>query len=169
MDSLFQPVGPPISSALEKFCSSSFLFLKDVLSGREFLVDSGASVSVFPGPRSSSDDGVQLLTADGSPMICSGTHNIPPRFSCCSGSRVYSWNFQLAPVSVPLLSVDFLEYFACRHQGPQVSPRPEDVVIQASPGPQPAFKSVSFLSVPREIQELLGKYADVLFSDKFKA
>ena len=36
-------------------------------------------------------------------MICS--------FSCSSGSKVYSWNFQLAPVSVPLLGADILEHF----------------------------------------------------------
>ena len=61
--------GPPVASAPEEFCSSTLLFLKDILSDREFLVDSGASVSVFPGPRSSSNDGVCLLTADGSPMV----------------------------------------------------------------------------------------------------
>ena len=173
MDSPIRPVGPPISSAPEEFCSSTLLFLKDVLSGREFLVDSRDSVSVFPDPRSSSDDRVCLLTADGSPMICSGTFNIPLHFSCSSGSRVYSWNFQLAPVSVPLLGADFLEQFnlLVDIKGRKLvhADCPNNVVIRASPGPQPAFKSVSFLSVPREIQELLGKYADVLFSDKFKA
>ena len=34
--------------------SRSLLFLLDILSDREFLVDSGASVSVFPGPKSAS-------------------------------------------------------------------------------------------------------------------
>ena len=147
MDSPVQPVGPPVSSAPEEFCSSTLLFLKDVLSGKEFLVDSGASVSVFPGPRSSSNDGVSLLTADGSPMVCSGTRIIPVHFSCgsASGSRIYSWNFQF--------------HADC----------PDDVVIRASPGPQPAFKSVSFLSAPREIQELLVKYLDVLSSNGFTA
>ena len=109
--------------------------MKDILSDQEFLVDSGASVSVFPGPRLSSDDEVRLLTADGVhlltadgvrlltadrvrlltadrvrlltadgfPMICSGSCLILLQFSCGSGSRVYTWNFQLAPVSIPLL------------------------------------------------------------------
>ena len=152
MDSPVQPVVSPISSAPEEFCSSTLLFLKDVLSGREFLVDSGASVSVFPGPRSSSDDGVHLLTADGLPMICSRTRNIPLRFSCSSGSRVCSWNLQLALVSVPLLGADFLEHFnlLVDIKGRKLVHEycPEDVVIRASPGPQPALKSVSFLSAP---------------------
>ena len=46
---------------------------------------------------------------------------------------------------------------------------PEDVVIHASPGPQPAFKSVSFLSAPREVQDLLQDFPDVLSSDGFTA
>ena len=69
MDPPVQPAGPSVAAAPEEFCSSTFLFLKDILSDREFLVDSGASVSVFPGPRSSSANGVHLLTADGSPSI----------------------------------------------------------------------------------------------------
>ena len=102
---------PPLASAPEEFCSSSLIFLKDILSDQEFLVDSGASVSLFPGPRATSDDGVYLLTADSSPMICSSSRIIPLRFSCGSGSKVYTWIFQLAPVSVPLLGADFLQHF----------------------------------------------------------
>ena len=94
-----------------EMCSYSFLFLRDILSDREFLVDWGASVSVFQGPKSDSSAGVRLLAADGSPMICNGTKIIPLKFSCGAGSKVYAWTFQLAPVSVPLLRADFLENF----------------------------------------------------------
>ena len=73
-----KPAGsPPLASAPEEFCSSFLIFLKDILSDPEFLVDSGASVSVFPGPKSSSVNGGHLLMADGSPMICSGSRIIP--------------------------------------------------------------------------------------------
>ena len=73
-----QPAGSPsLALASEEFCSSSLIFLKDILSERKFLVDSGVSVSVFPGPKSSSVDKVHLLTTDGSPMICSGSRIIP--------------------------------------------------------------------------------------------
>ena len=139
VDTPVQPVGPPVALAPEKFCSSTLLFLKDILSYREFLVDSGASVSVFPGPTSSSDDGVCLLTADRSPMVCSGTRLILLHFSCGFGSKVYTWNFQLAPVFVPLLRADFLEHFnllvdikGCNLVQADC---PEDVVIRALPGP----------------------------------
>ena len=113
------------------------------------------------------------MTADGSPMICSGSRLIPLCFSCGSGLRVYTWNFQLAPVSIPLLGADFLEHFnmLVDIKGRKLvhADCPEDIVIRASPGPQPVFKSVSFLSAPQKIQELLEKYPDVLSSDRFTA
>ena len=56
VDLPFQPAGffyelsEPKPDPEPELCSFSFLFLKDILSDREFLVDFGASVSVFPGP-----------------------------------------------------------------------------------------------------------------------
>ena len=173
MDTPVQPAGPSVASAPAEFCSSTLLFVKDILSGREFLMDSGASLSVFPRPRSSSDNGVRLLTVDGSPVICSGSRLIPLRFSCGSGSRVYTWNFQVAPVSIPLLGADFLQHFnlLVDIKGRKLvhTDCPEDVVIQASPGPQPAFQSVSFLSTPHAVKNLLKDFHNVLSSDGFTA
>ena len=40
---------PPLASVPEEICCASLIFQKDILSDREFLVDSDASVSVFPG------------------------------------------------------------------------------------------------------------------------
>ena len=123
VDSPVQPAGfvsvpvpaldpdPVPATVPEEVCCSSLLFLLDILSDRVFLVDSGASLSVFPGPGSTSSDGVRLHTADGSLMYCSGTRITPLYFSCGSDSRFYSWNFQLALVSVPLLGADFLQHF----------------------------------------------------------
>ena len=167
-----QPAGsPPVASAPEEFCSSSLIFLKDILSNHEFLVDSGASVSVFPGPKSSSVEGVLLLMADGSPMFCSGSLIIPLQFSCDSGSKVYTWTFQQAPVSVPLLGLDFLEHFNLlvdiKKQRVVHGNCPEDVFIYPSPGPQPAFKSVAFLSSPQQVQKLLEEFPDVLSFNRF--
>ena len=66
------PVPAPNPSTFpEEVCCSFLLFLRDILSHREFLVNSEASVSVFPGPNSSSINGVCLLTADGSAMVSS--------------------------------------------------------------------------------------------------
>ena len=54
----------PQASDQEEICCSSLIFLKDIPSNREFLVDSGASVSIFLGAKGASDNGVCLLTAD---------------------------------------------------------------------------------------------------------
>ena len=106
-------------------------------------------------------------------MICSGSCIMPLQFSCSSGSKVYTWNFQLAPVSVPLLGADFLEHFnlLVDIKGPKVvhADYPEDIVICASSGPQPTFKLVSFLSTPQQVKKLLEEFPDVLSSDGFTA
>ena len=153
-----QPAGPSVASAPAEFCSFTLLFVKDILSSREFLVDSGASVSVFPGSSSSSGDGFRLLNADGSPIFCSGSQLIPLRFSCGSRSKVYTWKFQLAPVSVPLLGADFLKHFnfMVDVKGRKLvhADCPEDVVIRASPGPHPALSAVSNLYALRAVQDL---------------
>jgi len=94
------PSGPATSSPL--------VYLQDSLSSRRFLIDSGASVSVFPAPRSSStSSGDKLLTADGSSLTCSGSRIIPLRF----GTHRFEWPFQLALVAIPILGADFLKYF----------------------------------------------------------
>ena len=84
--------GQPVDAfSLPAGSTSSFLvYLQDKLSFRQFLVDSGASVSVFLAPASSSTSGVKLLTADGSSVSCSGSRIIPLRF----GSSNFDWMFQ---------------------------------------------------------------------------
>ena len=107
-----QPAGSsPLASIPEEICCSSLIFLKDILSNHKFLVDSGASVSIFPGPKGPADNCDCLLMAVGLPMMCSGSRIIPLCFSCGSGSKVFNWNFKLAPVSVALLGADFLQHF----------------------------------------------------------
>ena len=76
------------------------------LSSHQFLVDSEASLSVFPAPASSSASRVKLLTADGSSVLCSGSRIIPLLFGSCS----FNWMFQLAPLSVLILRADFLRH-----------------------------------------------------------
>ena len=105
-------------------------------------------------------------------MVCSGSCIIPLRFSCGSSSKVYSWNFQLARVSVHLLGVDFLWHFNLLYniKGWQVvhADCPESV-IWAFPGPQPAFRRVAFLSGPQSVKKLLEYFLDVLSQDSFTA
>ena len=87
--------------------SSNLIYLQDFLRKQKFLIDSGASLSVFPCPSSSSNNSnsdVMLITEDGSTMYCSGNRIIPLSF----GSKSYDWKFHLAPVSALILGNDFL-------------------------------------------------------------
>ena len=168
------PAPAPVPALVpEEVCCSYLLFLQDILSDREFLVDSGSSVFVFPGPKSTSVQVVCFLTAHGSAMVCCGSCIIPLNFSCVSDSKVYSWNFQLAPVSVPLPGTHFLQHFnlLVYIKGLKVVNADclESVILRASPGPVPAFRSVAFLSAPQHIKKLLEDFSDVLSSDGFSA
>ena len=104
-------------------------------------------------------------------MHCRGTRIIPQCFSCGSESKVFSWNFHLAPVSVPLLIANFLQHFNLLmdvKEPRQVHAQgPEDVVIHASSDPVPAFHCTLFLSAPQLIQKLLSEFLDVLSSNGF--
>ena len=89
---------------------SNLGFLQDLLSGRRFLIDTGASVSVFPqtAPTPSAPlSQTKLLTASSFPLPCFWAHSIPLPF----GSRHFFWSFQFAPVFVPILGSNFL----CHH------------------------------------------------------
>ena len=92
------PAGPSTSSPL--------IYLQDSKSSRRFLIDSGASVSVFSDQGSSEKiSGVKLLTSDGSSLTCSGSRIIPLQF----GNHKFEWPFQLAQVAIPILGADFLK------------------------------------------------------------
>jgi len=151
--------------------SSPLLFLKNKLSSATFLVDTGASVSVFPHlPRSPSapGSGVQLRTADGSPMDTYGSRCLALQF----GSRRFEWNFLLANVSTPILGSDFL-----RHNHLLVDVAGSRLLDSSTLEPIPAASSNSvnsksglyaaLLSTPEEFRDLLSEYPDVVSSKGF--
>ena len=136
-------------------------------------MDSDASLSVFPGPKGNANDSVCLLTANRLTLVCSGSRIIPLCFSCGSGSKVYTWNFQLAPVSIPFLGADFLRHFnlLVDIKGGWVvhADFPKSVIFRASDSPQPAFRSVAFLLAPQQVKTLLEDFPDILLSNGFTA
>ena len=146
----------------ESFTSSPLVYLQDSLSSRRFLIYSGASVSVFPAPRSSSSSsGVQLLTADGSSLSCSGSRIIPLGF----GNHRIEWPFQLAPVAVPILGADFLKHYnlllnvSNQRVFSADSPTSPSIVLPTSPD----FKSALLKT------NLLAEFPDVVSSNGFTA
>ena len=95
--------------------SSTFngFVIRDNVSGRQFLVDTGTLVSVFPislhngAPMPDNEPSSKsLIAANGSCIQTYGTLTLPLNF----GNRAYSWKFTLADVSRPLLGADFLSH-----------------------------------------------------------
>ena len=83
------------------------IYLQDVLSNRDFLVDTGASRSLFPHQSSAVPTGPRLLMADGRPTKAWGSRTLPLQF----GNRRFQFSFLLADVDRPILGADFLAEF----------------------------------------------------------
>ena len=96
---------PVVASATG--ANRSLLFLLDEVSGKKFLVDTGAEMSVIPATREDERTrplGPCLSAANGSSIKTYGTRTLP----ICFASKTYRWTFTIANVSRPLLGADFL-------------------------------------------------------------
>lgn len=103
------PSPPPRISALEPLSSPSsskggLLYLRDDLSGQEFLVDTGAAVSLIPCQLSAPPGPRRLRQADGSTLPSWGRRIVPLQF----GGHTFSWPFLLAAVDRPIIGADFI-------------------------------------------------------------
>ena len=87
--------------------NDSLLFVWDKNSGRRFLVDTGAEVSVLPATgldTRTGQSGPALKAANSSTIKTYAVRTVKLRFA----SSQYEWQFIVADVSRPLLGVDFL-------------------------------------------------------------
>jgi hypothetical protein len=85
----------------------SLVHIVDQLSNRRFLVDTGASYSIFPHTSSAAPSGPRLRGAAGQLIPCWGEKTFDLSFQ----GRRFSWTFLLAAVSFPIIGVDFLRHF----------------------------------------------------------
>ena len=102
--------------ALATGLNKSLFFVLDKTSGRQFLVDTGAEVSVLPATGQDTrmgQSGPSLMAANGSSIKTYGVRTIP----LCFTSKTYEWNFIVADVSHPLLEADFLRANSVDLQG----------------------------------------------------
>ena len=101
----------PGVSSMQGKSSSHLLYIRDTNTGRQFLVDTGAEVSVFPASgrdtRAQRSDG-ELRTANGSICYTYGTRQL----KISVDGRTFLWSFVIADVTQPLLGADFL----CDHE-----------------------------------------------------
>ena len=96
---------PVVASTTSR--NNGLLFLCETVSKRQFLVDTGAEVSVLPATgldTRTKQPGPQLLAANGSSIRTFGTRTLSLHFA----SNAYQWDFIVAEVSRPLLGADFL-------------------------------------------------------------
>ena len=87
--------------------NESLLFAWDSHSGRRFLVDTGAEVSVLPATgldTRTGQSGPSLKAANGSSIKTYGVRTT----KLCFASRQFEWKFIIADVARPLLGADFL-------------------------------------------------------------
>ena len=104
------PAAPKIATVTTcraKRTQAQLLYVKDDISGRRFLVDSGAFVSLFPASgldKRSHRPSALLEAVNGSKIRTYGHKQI----TLSINGRKYAWQFLVADVTQPLLGADFL-------------------------------------------------------------
>ena len=94
------------------------LLLRDTVSALDFLVYSGSSFSLTPHHSPDVPSGPLLRTTNGTPLPTWGIRKTTVRF----GAHTFSFDFLLAPVSLPILGTGFLSHHhhllidSCRRQ-----------------------------------------------------
>jgi hypothetical protein len=92
---------------LNAVAPGDLLFVLDRFSNRRFLVDTGASFSVFPHRSTAVPSGPHLSGPDGKNIPSWG----PRRMRLTFGRRRFVWPFLLAAVRFPIIGMDFLKHF----------------------------------------------------------
>ena len=90
--------------------TNRLLFIRDTISGRKFLCDTGAQRSVVPATANDTAGGLHgppLTSANDTPIRTYGTRTV----DLCFGGQRFTWDFVTADISFPLLGADFL----CAH------------------------------------------------------
>jgi hypothetical protein len=82
------------------------LHLTDSITGRRFLVDTGASFSIFPHLSSDPGSGSALRSPSGEAFLCWGEKKLSVEFS----GRCFEWTFLLAKVNFAILGADFVKH-----------------------------------------------------------
>ena len=97
---------PPIHN-LVAGSKDNLLFAFDRQSGQNFLIDTGAEISVLPATandRRHGQKGRSLAAANGTSIQSYGQRSLSLKI----GSHQYDWSFTIADVNRPILGADFL-------------------------------------------------------------
>ena len=157
---------PPLNTPPPAKPSASPLFyLKDSLSGRLFLVDTGAAASVFPHRSDSPPSDLRLTAANGKGIASWGSRTLLLRFD----SKRYEWPFLLAAVDRPILGADFLRHhgLVVDLQGHQLLNIADMSVVRGSTSASSRQSSLytALLATPDPFRPLLAQFPELVGSD----
>lgn len=139
------------------------LYVCDRHSGRRFLVDTGAEISVLPPTgldTRSGKKGPLLTAANNSSIKTYGTRTIPLHFN----SRHFKWTFTIADVSQPLLGADFLREHSLlvdvKGRRLVSSSTFESISLRHADWPAPRLGSVTFSD--NKYAKVLADFPDII-------
>ena len=141
----------------------TLLYVRDATSGRRFLVDTGAKISVFPASarqtRSPVHSDLRLEAANGSAI---NTYGEKDMWLSLYG-RKFRWKFLIADVTQPLLGADFLSAnsLLVDVNGQRLIDATTFVSLplQASTG---SSQSIHNVAAENEFTEILSEYPEIL-------
>ena len=140
------------------------VFLKDQSSGALFLADTGATVSIIPGPTSS---GGQVLTAANGGTIATGAERTLQLVFNDSKSHPHSFNFDFiqGQVDGPILGIDFMRRFKMTVDPSAACVRRGDGTV--FPGSlSTSLSNVILSAIPSDIQHLVEAFPEVCTTSK---
>jgi predicted aspartyl protease len=111
----------PAVNTIHMFSAQSKLcFVRDRLSGKEFLVDTGATLSLLPHQSAAAATGPKLQSVKGQPIKTWNFVNMRVEFN--GWERKFA--FLRADVPFPIIGLDFLRFF-----GMQVDPSSSEILV----------------------------------------
>ena len=128
----------------------ALVHILDQLSGRRFLIDTGASFSIFPFQSNDPVSGPNIMGPAGQRIPCWGTRTL----GLCFHGRRFEWPFLLAAVRFPIIGVDF-----ARHHRLMVDPAANQLIDTASLQVLPTISSVK-AEVAADVKAPPGSSAD---------
>ena len=151
---------PPVTPS-----PSPLFYLKDSLSGRLFLVDTGATASVLPHHSATPPSDLRLTAANGRGIPSWGSRTLLLKFN----SKRFEWPFLLAAVDRPILGADFLRHhgLVVDLQGRQLLNAADMSVIRGSTARSSHQSSLytALLAVPNPFHPLLAQFPELVGSD----
>ena len=146
---------------------SSLLFLRDKVSGVQYLVDTGASISMFPGPSSPSATTPSMQSASGAPIATGGEKKIHLTFATSdSHLQSFDWDFLLGEVTGPILGNDFLSAHSLCVDSAGVCVKNSWTGVCFPAVSSFTLKKQTAAILPAEIQKLLAEFPSIAAEDQ---